>query len=347
MRKSIVKGILTGMVVAVGLMGSTAMASETYTINASEMYKNGDAFVHKFATEDCTASVSTMGTCNEHGMHAVMKWANDTFFDGMGDSSLGTGMVPGYDASAGGGYDLSGNFNAFATVDSPTSGQLLSLSLPADWVAALRTNGSAPLTAPTSINNVTEMEEREMFIDQILIGYVETGDSFAMNFRTQLTFGDSNYNPRMDADNFTRTDCAGAMMAANCATIIDQRLEQGDTDMENLIGDGNYGGDAASSQGDERIISAFQQNFSAVGNVGNVSNTNTEGMGGMGMTQDQNIEQNMEGYFYSCMNCSITKNDYAFSAPKKLTLQTWMVDNPDITSIIHTQEATQTNRRSE
>lgn len=354
---------------------------------------------------DPAAPIDTtrVGTCEEHGQVAAEAWANgadnntsndgSAFFAGTGSQAggvdgdgniIGTEFVPQYDSSPTSGYRLPNSMNAFASLNQDgTAGDQNSASLPTAWTSQLVYDGDLPLTAPTSIAGATDLRKRDEWVDQILIGYIATGDNFAMNFRSSLTFGDDTYNPDSKGSTIDRSadgsefpangadfkrseDCLTDIAA--CATIIDQRLEQGDTDMENYYDNARHAaGDAdlytnnlLAPVGSERLMSAFQQTFSAVGNVGNMTSTtgdldNTGGTSPNGFEdfaesstarrQAQNVEQNMEGFFYSCLNCNIG-NEHSFSAPKKLTMQSWLVDNPTITSIIHTRAATQTNRRS-
>lgn len=330
------------LAVAVAMNINISIASETYTVNTSPGYLPlQESFVHDFATSDgvlsaCTASIDSTGDCDSWGAASVSAWINDTFFAGMGDGSVSTSFVAGYDARANSGYQLPATFNTFSTLDNPTQGELLSTSLPADWVTALRVEGegSSPLTAPnstTSIKGEDNPNQRETYIDQIVIGYISTGDNFAMNFRASLTFGDSNYNPSSsyDGENFKRDlDCKDDH--ESCATILDQTLEQGDTDMEAK----------ADGKSSKRVLSAFQQTFSAVGNAGNVSSSATDSVGA---GQAKHLSQNIEfaaSFFYSCMNCGTD----VIPPPAKSLLYTDPLI-PTISSIIHSYAATQTNSR--
>ncbi|MFQ5454660.1 MAG: hypothetical protein ACE5EA_00475 [Nitrospirota bacterium] len=267
-------------------------AADTFTVNNSnQIGAQGSAIVNAyvpFLSSECSG-----GSCGSHGGEALSSWLNNTFFDSPNK------FVPSFDSTPASGYSMNTLFGV---------GQ----GLPSAWLNVLNTTPYAPLTVPDN-------PKRTEWVDQIVIKYTSSGN-FAQNFRSQLTFGDS-----IDFSNgniYRSSTCAANV--AQCKTIVDQRIEQGDQDMEGTAGS-------------KDIRQVFQQAFAATSGP----NTTSDPLINEGAVVrfGQNIEQNVEGFFYSCLNCNLN-NEHAFSVPEKLLFQNWPVV-PTITSIIHGSASTQ------
>lgn len=363
-KNTILKGLLAGIALVV-IAGGSAMATELYTVNASEDYNNvPKSFVPKFlngtTSGDCTSAltgdpvtaVSAVSTCKGLGQSAVNAWAAGTGSD--------ESWIPKNDASTNSGYSLGSRFTAFRTGSSNTA---QSGSLPNNWLQLLEGNGNHSVTAYTGTATAGERAER---VDQILIGFTTSGigGGFNQNFRTQLTFGIAGEEAIIQgidaAAAAAALDCTlpgstttlGGGLATDCVSYVDQRLEQGDTDMEGLHAIGTAGKPKLGGGVGMLSAQAFQQEFAAmqiaVTSTGfeslHVANTEAEGV----MSKDQqNVEQNQEGYFYSCLNCNSGIAQGSFTAPVKLEVNTWIgndMTNPTMTQINSMADATQTSR---
>jgi hypothetical protein len=307
--------IAVGTAAAVAFAGA-AMASDLVTINSSEGYTSigSEAFIPGFLRNDCGHQDGTdtyafvSGSCPEHGETMVSLAANGGFWDGgdavpvhANDESSGYAMLQPNGPGGGGGdaFD-NGLFRTDGT--SYFSGLTLGWNTIGD---ALNLGPDLPMGAPTGVGS----SGREFWVDQTVIGYVETlrdtngnqGDggeaetTLAMNFRTSLTFTGS-------------TDLGGEGGVSN---HIDQRLEQ----MVELVDGSNNPNagvlDISGTPGNDFEFEAsrqtLQQAFAldAGSGVGSANDTtdpdanNTLHEESMG----QLVSQDVEGFFFSCINC--------------------------------------------
>jgi hypothetical protein len=292
------------------LVGSTAYATDTFTVNNSgqEGAKGAaltNAYVPQFlsgGSAGCTATAgdsTSTNNCDAFGAIAVSAWIDNTF---MTDGSQ---VVPMPDFN---------NVEDFSFVNAVFG---VGSGLPTAWLAALQANPVDPLTAPA-------IDVRTQWVDQIAIGYVQSS-GFAQNFRSQISFGNS-WNEAGDGGINRDSTCAGN--AAECSALIDQRLEQGDSSQTNGIGLA------------ENTKQAFQQSFGLVSTVNTTSDPEFNGDADA-IAIGQNVEQTGEGFFYSCLNCNSSLNEHAFTPPVKLTYQTWPT-RPRIAQINHAGAATDT-----
>ncbi|MFQ5456493.1 MAG: hypothetical protein ACE5EA_09890 [Nitrospirota bacterium] len=317
MKKTIIMAIATLTVIS--LIGGSVYAGDTFTVNSTEGNgKQGTQLRNAYVPfmNMCTVSSNgiTGGNCTTHGKNSISAWIAGTFFDTTGE------YVPQFDDTEGSGFTSQLQKSAFAV------GQ----GLPSAWLTVLiNTAPDSPLT--TDAFDSGDLNRTE-WVDQIVIKY-SASSNFVQNFRSQISFGDS-----VDASNGQINRSATcATSVEKCLALIDQRLEQGDQRLEsgNTIEDLRY---------------AFQQAFAATSGInlttdpdGGTSNATVNRGEETGM--GQNIEQNMEGYFYSCLNCNGAAgpdSSHAFSPPVKLTYQTWPT-RPKITSINHGKTADQTS----
>jgi hypothetical protein len=357
------------------LVGGMAFA-DTFTIDNSEQEgTKGTAAVNAYTpfaisgAGFCSATAGGTGNCNAHGNNAVKAWLDEAYMS-SGGSATGTAYLfrDTTDTSLGGAGSGAGPSTAWN--NQGTLSQFnIGAGLPTNWLGTLRATSqlgnaaTASLTAPSSSN-------RDEWVDQIAIGYVASSE-FAQNFRSQLTFGNTRNAANRHADGSIireNTAYSGCLTnEADCATMIDQRLEQGDSNPENGGEDSGYAFQqafaATSGPYTEAGLVSFGGNITAsVGQTtsGGDKPTNIAGPGGSidnagcaggdpecdyGSNDEandntQNIEQSTEGFFFSCMNCSVS-NEHSFTPPKKLEFQTWPT-RPKITKINHADAATQT-----
>jgi hypothetical protein len=307
--------IAVGTAAAVAFTGA-AFASDLVTINSSEGYTTvgSEAFMPGFLRADCghqdgTATYAFIsGSCPEHGQTVVSLAANGGFWDG-GDA------VPVYetDALEASGYSMLKAPNGDVRGDAFDNGLFRTndtsyfsgLSYGWDTLGdALGVNAGKAPDAPMGGPTGTDANVREFWVDQTVIGYVETlrdtdgnqgngGEAettLAMNFRTSLTFTGS-------------TDLTGELGVSN---HIDQRLEQ----MVELV-DGSNNPNAVPGMTDPAAFEAsrqtLQQAFAldAGSGIGSANNTtdpdanadlHEENMG-------QLVAQDIEGFFFSCLSC--------------------------------------------
>jgi hypothetical protein len=294
-------------------------AGDTFTVNGSEQTgAKGVELTNAYAPfaagtdSNCTGTANTnTGNCETFGALAVSAWLDQEF---MG---------------AGGNFVPDGNDTVNSSEDGSFTTQMtksqfgVGNGLPTAWLSELLLAPDSPLTANDTVT--LDAAEREEWVDQIAIGYVKS-NQFAQNFRASITFGDS----KLDDGNINRDGCRSDV--TTCKSIIDQRLEQGDTGMN------------AAGQGTSEVTQAFQQAFGATSGPntttdpdfagGHASSGTKSGMG-------QNIEQSAEGFFYSCLNCN-EGSEHAFTPPEKLAYQTWPT-RPTITKINHADSTSQFN----
>jgi hypothetical protein len=292
------------------LVGGMAFADDTFTVNGSEQEgAQGTALVNKyaaFAVVECSGTAGLSGgNCNDHGMAAISAWIDGTFMAAGGE------FVPDYNNNVNSGFTPQMQDMAFG----------VGKGLPSAWLSqAVANTYIVPWgTAGTSWTD---------WVDQIAIGYVASSD-FAQNFRVQFANG-NDWN--RETGEIVRS---GACITdgRTCNSLIDQRLEQGDADQSQ---------DGESKQ-------AFQQAFGATAAPSRSSNPTVSYLGGDNGTGSggnnevglaQNVEQSGEGFFYSCMNCSLN-NEHSFTPPEKAVHQTWPT-RPKITQIRHADSTLQT-----
>jgi hypothetical protein len=296
--------IAVGTAAAVAFTGA-AFASDLVTINSSEGYTSigSEAFMPGFLRADCghqngdPTYAFISGSCPEHGETMVSLAANGGFWTG-GDA------VPIHGNDEASGYDmLNGIGDAFDNGLFRTDGTSYFSGLTLGWNTigdALNNGPDLPMGAPVTAT----ANEREFWVDQTVIGYVETlrdtdgnqgnggeGETtLAMNFRTSLTFTGS-------------TDLTGEGGVSN---HIDQRLEQ----MVELV-DGSNNPNAVPGMTDPAAFEASRQTLqqafaldagSLVGSPNNTTDpdqNNTLHEESMG----QLVSQDVEGFFFSCLSC--------------------------------------------
>lgn len=295
-------------------------ASDSFTVNTStQTGKSGTEIVATYVpflsdSNNCGG----VQACQNHGKNAISAWINGTAFS---TGSLESKFVPSFGNTSDSGYKINSVFG-------------VGMGMPSAWLTTLKSspeNAESPITAPS-------LEERNQWVDQIVIGYTASNSSpFAQNFRSQLTFGTS-VDP-ISGEITRDPDCTANISI--CSALLDQRLEQGDPDME----------DKVNNSDNQNIKNAFQQSFAGI------SGPNLRADPRNGMTPDacvqtpgqdygcaqkigQNIEQTAEGFFYSCLNCN-QNNEHAFTTPEKLNFQTWST-RPKITVIKHADITSQT-----
>jgi hypothetical protein len=215
--------------------------------------------------------------------------------------------------------------------------------LPSAWLSKMKAFTETSwwqdtLTAPSGSDLA-----RDEWVDQIAIGYVASSE-FAQNFRSSLNFG-TTWDLNGDGGINRSAACAGDVTL--CAALIDQRIEQGDTDMENingLSGLENGGGEDAGYAFQTAFAGTSGPNLYANSTTG-ISNGDVKNQTGIAdaklNTVTVNVEQTTEGFFYACMNCNAIDNEHSFTPPTKLEFQTWPT-RPKITKINHADAATQT-----
>lgn len=279
--------IAVGSAAAVAFTGA-AFAADLEIINSSEGYGNPNAagaFVPSFIQADCAANATTLnvsgwsgttfsdtGACNGHGNHILMAASQENFF---GNSDL----VPQQDSNWGMGM---GNVAApgswgFSMIDPfMDSGVVTYFSgLQDAWtnVADAIANPERAMGIPGGrLRGMGHESHRDFWIDQTVVGYVQAwesiggSDEFAQNFRSQLSW--------RGAD--TETALAH----------IDQRLEQ-----SVALGQAAF----------EASRQTLQSAFAVTSGVNTTSDVET----GEGETTDigQLVAQDIEGFFFSCMNC--------------------------------------------
>jgi len=377
--------IAVGAAAALAFTGA-ALANDTVTINSSEGYVATSVaapFVPGFLTADCGSSVFlTTSNCEEHGAQNVINAA--AYITG---SSLATNYWTGGDSvpglnlldSAGdlapeaSGYRMFEAFNGDKTGDAFNNG-LFNVANTASYFSGIElgwnTIGDAlglgpdlPMGAPASIGG--EATERDNWIDQTVVGYVESLNSgvaatngttatdtvaLAQNFRTQISFLNTTAEIR---DN---------------KAVIDQRLEQ----MVELTNGSNFpavftaGGDFVSgaSTGEpgnpnqfEASRQTLQQAFGMIAGGANdgsaKSNTTTDpdvnnatdlpvnpnAGPGDAANVGQLVAQDIEGFFFSCLNCDSAQAGYShdfspmnIDARYQAYTSTWNV----VPTVIHT-----------
>jgi hypothetical protein len=339
--------IAVGVAAAVAFTG-TAMANNTQTINTSEAYVNvgvAAAFVPEFVTADCTAAIGSTGNCNDHGAVAAGNAAGTTI--------IFTNAPGGTEAN--GGYFNNGDMMPVLTLDvwsggiqhaawkndPPFSSGLMSwdrsdgssyfAGLQISWTGysdAAAGHSEFPMGAPILPGGAESV--REEWVDQTIVGYVESLDgsgnsNYDQNFRSQLSWIGTGLGVGSEATTYAH---------------IDQRLEQDLTLDDNGLAfeasrqtlqtafalNSNTGystdpeGGAAGGSGIEGAIDADPAGF-----------TGTSGIG-------QLVTQDIEGWFYSCLNCDSSLNSvsHAFTPfETSLTFMPYTNTWRDLPSISH------------
>ncbi|MBI5137372.1 MAG: hypothetical protein HZA24_08580 [Nitrospirae bacterium] len=299
---------------AVAFAGS-AMANNTQTINNSNGYVDlgvAAAFVPAFLTDHCTSAIgSNTGNCNE--------WGSIAAGNASGASII---VLPGGGTQAAAGYfnnpdmmpilDMAawanGIENAAWNNAAPFSSGLMSwdrsdgssyfAGLTLGWTGySDAASGIRPMGAPVMPGGGESV--REQWIDQTVVGYIESlatlgGSNLDENFRSQLSW-------------------IGTALPGTLATYahIDQRLEQ------DLTLDETGLAFEASRQ-------TLQLAFAVNSNTGATTDPNGLGAGGSGLAGGigsdpvgfngtsgigQLVTQDVQGWFYSCLNCESTLNN--------------------------------------
>jgi hypothetical protein len=290
--------IAVGTAAAVAFTGA-AFASDLVTINSSEGYTSlgSEAFMPGFLRADCghqdgTATYGFIsGSCPEHGETMVSLAANGGFWTG-GDA------VPVHSNSSRSGYQmLDGIGDAFDNGLFRTDGTSYWTGLTYAW----NTIGDAvaDAQAPQGSHDPGPFSSgHDWWLDQTVIGYVETlrdtdgnqgngGEAettLAQNFRVSITqVGSTDLN-----------------LVQN---HIDQRLEQ----MVELV-DGSNNPNAVPGMTDPAAFEASRQTVQMAFAVDSGPNLTTDHTTGSLNGHDpevygQLVAQDVEGFFFSCINC--------------------------------------------
>lgn len=320
--------IAVGVAAATTVAG-TALANNTQTVNSSEGYvapEIATAFIPEFVSGDCTAALgystttaggTVAGDCNGHGTVAA---ANAAFGSGAYNISP-TETTAGYFDNP----DMmpilnlavwTGGISSAAWKNAaPFSSGLMSWGMHgvmdradgSSYFAGLTygwtgysdaaANPEVPMGAPIMAGG--SESARDQWVDQTVVGYItsmKTAGStnpadlnYIQNFRSQLSF------ETMDISH------------------IDQRLEQ-DLGLNDGTSTGGNAG-AAFEASRQTLQTAFAVNSDANGvNEGFISISGGAGGGPAGATIGnaanqgigQLVTQDVEGWFYSCLNCDTT-----------------------------------------
>ncbi|MDH5527579.1 MAG: hypothetical protein OEY97_09765 [Nitrospirota bacterium] len=274
---------------AFAALGGVAVAADLNIINNTENYAdpgNATGFLPIFVDE-CSATANATSTssgtvtmmqamsttgvaaCAAHGNHAMAGAAAGTFFAGVEfvvpfnnteNSGYSTLLDPGFD---------NGLFNTDGT--SYFSGLNLGWSTIADADANLGGTPDIPMGMPTTAS----ANQRNEWIDQIVVGYVISTDAgtgaveLKQNFRSELSW------------------VGGASDVSLAKVAVDQRLEQ----QVNLLDPG---------VAFEASRQTFQQ---AIGTLGGSATTQPDTTPGTENGLAQLVSQDIEGYLFSCLNC--------------------------------------------
>jgi hypothetical protein len=314
--------IAIGTAAAVAFTGA-AMASDLVTINSSEGYTaiGSEAFLPGFLRNDCghqdgSATYGFIsGSCPEHGQTMVSLAANGGFWTG-GDA------VPVHENNEASGYQmLYGIGDAFDNGLFRTDGTSYFSGLTLGWDTvgdALNNGPDLPMGAPTT----SGANEREQWIDQTVIGYVET------KLDTDGNQGNGGEGPTTLAQNFrtSLTFTGGETDITLASNHIDQRLEQM---VELTLGSNNPNG-TTGEPGNANEFEASRQTLQMAFALDAASNPAGDGGAGLGSgtttdpdqnneahgpeQQGQLVSQDVEGFFFSCMNCDTAQLELAGTA---------------------------------
>lgn len=306
--------VAVGTAAAVAFTG-VAMASDLVTINESEQYLGtgiSGNFVPEFVIEDCAGAYNTAGNCNMHGMHVVALaaglqpgGATDYWTSGVaipgGNFAGEPEEASGYLMIEEGGFD-NGLFR--------TDGTSWFTGLVQGWDTVGQAIAEAGTAQGTHPDAGGFENGRDFWFDQVVVGYVETlldtdGDqsnggegtpTLAQNFRSSVNFSPD-------------TNLADAL------NQVDQRLEQ----MVELSSGSNYSGTPGIPFEATRqtLQMAFQVESGPNATTDPTINENSPGAG-FAHPWGQLVSQDIEGYFFSCINCDTdyliaTNADHAFT----------------------------------
>lgn len=349
--------IAVGVAAALAFTG-TAMANNTQTINSSEDYVDvsiAAAFVPLFVTNDCSAAIGGTGNCNDHGAVNAANAAGTTIVFSSGLTESNAGVFNNSDVMPVLTLDTwSGGIQHAAWKNAPPfSNGLMSFDradgtsyfagLDITWTGYTQPAGGAseqPLGAPILPKGGESV--RDEWVDQTVVGYIEsravatvTGGAaspgtvgtgavnYEQNFRSQLSW-------------------IGTALPGATSTFahIDQRLEQDLT-----LDDSGLAFEASR----QTLQSAFAVNSNtgtstdpeglASGGSGVEGAIDTDPAGHAGTSGiGQLVTQDVEGWFYSCLNCDSTANgvSHAFTPfEQHLTFMPYTNTWRDLPSISH------------
>jgi hypothetical protein len=294
--------IAVGTAAAVAFAGA-AMASDLVTINSSEGYTSigSEAFIPGFLRNDCGHQDGTdtyafvSGSCPEHGETMVSLAANGGFWTG-GDA------VPVHSNSPAGGFQMvNGIGDAFDNGLFRTDGTSYWSGLTYAWDSI--SDAVADPMAPIGSHPPNFSSGHDWWLDQTVIGYVETlrdtdgnqgngGEAettLAQNFRVSITQ-------------------VGSTDLTAVSNHIDQRLEQ----MVELVDGSNNPNagvlDISGQPGNDFEFEASRQTIQmafAVDSGPNLTTDHTTGSlnGHAPEVFGQLVSQDVEGFFFSCINC--------------------------------------------
>ena len=319
--------IAVGVAAAVAFTG-TAMANNTQTVNSSEGYVDlsiAAAFVPEFVTADCSSPIGgNTGNCNDHGAVAAGNAAGTTivFAGGGTEANAGVFANPDMIVVLDNAVWTAGVQHSAWTNAAPFSSGLMSFdrSDGSSYFAGLTNawtgyddaaaKGEFAMGAPIMSDGSEAV--REEWVDQTVVGYIESrttpitgGINYEQNFRSQLSWVGSN--------------------VATAAAHIDQRLEQ-----DLSLDDGGLAFEA--SRQTLQTAFAVDSGPNATTDV-EIGEGSTAG-GGIG----QLVTQDVEGWFYSCLNCDSTTNavSHAFTPfETSLTFMPYTNTWRDLPSISH------------
>jgi hypothetical protein len=292
--------IAVGTAAAVAFAGA-AMASDLVTINSSEGYTSvgSEAFMPNFLRADCghqdgsNTYGNITGSSPEHGETMVGLAANGGYWDGGDAVPIGT------EGSAASGYDmLDGTGDAFDNGLFRTDGTSYFSGLNYGW-NSLADAIANPTSYQSSHDPSPFANGHDWWLDETVIGYVET------KLDTDSNQGNGGEGPTTLAQNFrislTQVGSTDLSLVSN---HVDQRLEQM---VELTLGSNNPNG-TTGEPGNANEFEASRQTVQmafAVNSGPNATTDNTTGSlnGHQAETFGQLVSQDVEGFFFSCINC--------------------------------------------
>ena len=291
--------VAVGVAAAVAFAG-VASANNTQTIMSSEAYvplSIASGFVPEFVTQDCTSGgatgigvVGNTGNCNGHGAVAASAAAGVDIGEGLPGYFNNPDMMPVFNTTV---FNVGMEHSGYANIAPFASGlfrrsQGGAVGGRSNYFTGLMnawtgldealTAGDKPMGVGTLAGDHTE---RELWIDQTVVGYVMSLDAN----------GDSNYDQNFRA----QLSWDGADLATSLAHI-DQRLEQDLT-----LQDGGTPFEASKQ--------TLQMAFAAASDTGATTNPDALPGGaanlGAGGSRSvaQLVTQDVEGWFFSCIGC--------------------------------------------
>jgi hypothetical protein len=314
--------IAVGTAAAVAFAGA-AMASDLVTINSSEGYTQvgSEAFMPHFLRDDCGHQPGApgggspgddtysflSGNCSGHGEVNV---GNAAGLTGGDNSNYWTGgdSVPNPAANdeASGYTMLDGQGDAFDNGLFNTGNTSFFTGLSLGWNSLA--DALAMPDAPMGVATGATSNAREFWIDQTVIGYVET------KLDTDSNQGNGGEGPTTLAQNFRSSlTFTGSTDLSAVSNHIDQRLEQM---VELTLGSNNIPNGTTGAPGNANEFEASRQTLQmafaldAGGTVGGgagfeENNTTQPDMNNEAHeeSQGQLVAQDIEGFFFSCINC--------------------------------------------